>query len=265
MLESISRREFLRISGIGGAGLAISVFGDQSSSLLDKIKKYNVKLRSDFTNGELRDIADVLDLYKNALGDIRGYDFSIGKYRRSKDPRLLRAQADTESPVYEPCEAMRGYLNRGHTSSDAPYEVFVAPKKAIDVKDKWNHENEAMPKGEEKRRRDFKWILIHELAHSLAYKEKSELADFRKRWYDLEGQISKNCAKPSGNIRPEGLPTLYSSRKFSGWDERFADSVAYYLSGCDYANHDRWLMKRLNLIRNEFEKIKGRNLNQKTP
>jgi len=240
-------------------------------SLLDKIQGYNIELRNDFTQDELKDIIDVLDSYTNAIGPISKYNLSIGKYEKDNDPITIRAQSDPKSSTYEPCQEFRGYYLRGNLDP-VTLKISIAPKDAIDGKFRYEQKNGLIPKGEEGKKHDFTWVLTHEIAHNIMHQTglnkrfKPDFIDeddrWYKRWYELQLETSEKC-RPLNiedgnheNIRPQGYPSNYSYFANSG--EQFAELMTYTLRGCHYADNDDILMKKIGFVNSFLGEIKIR-------
>ncbi len=235
---------------------------DISNRLEDKIKSNNIELRGEFTSEELTDIKGVIDSYMAKVGDLNKYDVSIGKFERDNSPQTIIGQSEPSSPSYEPCEEFRGYYVRGNLDPQT-LEISIAPKEAIDAKFKYEQKNGLIPKGEEGKIHDFKWVLNHELGHLLLHKtgmqQRLEVGfhnmddAFYKSWYELQLETSEKC-KPLKqdskgkweNIRPEGYPSHYSY--FSNSGEQIAELITYSVLECDYAKNDSVLTKKIEFI-----------------
>jgi len=240
-------------------------------SLLDKIKESNVELRSEFTHEELKDIVEVIDAYTNVISSISRYKISIGKYERDNDPMTVKAQSNPTSQTYEPCLEFRGYHLRGNLDPNN-LNISVAPKDAIDGKFRYEQEHKLIPRGEEGKKHDFKWVLIHEIGHYLLHKTGAQKRfdpnfnnpedGFFSQWGNLQLETSKKCTPLSyneqskwENIRPQGYPSHYSYFANSG--EQFAELIAYCITGSHYADNDSVLMKKLVFTKDWLASIKN--------
>jgi len=276
------RRQFLRFGAfLGGSTVTGSPFlrsvqaSEAQESLYERIEGHNVTLRDDFSREELVDIIDVLDTYQSHIGDLRRFNFSIGKekvnfwtYLYDSNPNSIRYNAGP----------LRGYNRRGGTDiKSEKNEISVVPKDKLDALKDWLAENGEIPEGEEDKPINFKWTLTHELAHALSYKlgfgheyrvlffEPENPSPNYLEHRDLNSQIKDN-AKPLGqgevtsweNKRPEGFPTRYSyfDGPAGGLGEVWADTAAYLLTGSNYADNDSWFMRRVDLVRSNFQEIK---------
>jgi len=245
---------------------------ESKASLQSQIEGLNVELRGQYREEELKDILEVLGKFRNSIGDVSRFDFSISKFSEGEN---LEGRLDISSDT-EPWIQGR-YWYTGLTNSKT-HKVFIAPKIVLDLTDAWQRKHDKKAKGEEGKIYNFKWVLTHELAHSLSFKlgYGQELKDVAKRkpykypftevWMDLSEQIEETCPEIRrigygwDNIRPEGFPSHRAYFANSGQDrehEIFAETVAYILLGNDYADHDPWVLKRVELLKKEFERIKS--------
>ena len=285
----MNRRELLKLLGTSAGMLALfgpNVLAQQSrtetasQTLAQRIENHNVILRDEFSSDELADIANVLDSYKNLIGDLKKYNFSIGI--ESINDFLLKEESDSSSRFYN-LSPRRGYVQRGGTEiKTASGEISelnpisIVPKNILDAESKWERNNVILPEGEEGKPHGFKWTLTHELAHALSYKlgfghefrvlffEPKNPSQLYTEWKRLEDYIRKE-GKPlesvSGswaNKRPEGYPThrSYFDAAAGAWGECFADTIAYIITGASYADNDRFFAQRLSLVKSHLDQIK---------
>jgi hypothetical protein len=286
--NKITRRDFLKRSLVGAAGVLLAgkglmpdeLYGSEQkpelsqNKLIKSIEEKNVELGEGFTMPELQDIVKILDIYQQELGDLKKFNFKISRFKFNKE--LFDSQNDPNNYFYNE-SPFKGYFGRGQTDPTT-HNILIAPGDVINETDEWERKNLKKPLGEEERIHDFKWVLAHELAHALSFKlgfgyEMMKMAfkttkyNFSKEWFGLAdkidklpgAQLKKNKKDEWENRRPVGLPTEYCYFATSGRSsnhERFADTVAYYITGSKYADNDEWLKKRIDLIKKLFQKIK---------
>lgn len=289
--NAISRRDFLKKSALGAAGLILASNGilpkethakennedEQRLSLFNELKENGLEVDDNFSILELKDILEVATALKEEIGDLTRFNFEIKKkFNKSRfdHPNNKSSILCDESPL-------KGYSSRGSTSPTT-HIINIAPADIINKTDEWERKNNKRPFGEEQRAHDFKNVLAHELAHALSFKlefgyelmrveNNNPKTAFAKKWLALDGEISKILGAELGNKdhewenrRPLGLPTKYCYFGTSGRGsnhERFAETTAYYLTKSEYANMDKFLLKRVELIKELFTEIKKNNFN----
>jgi len=240
---------------------------ESRDSLTERIKADNIELRADFSQDELRDISEVLELYKNKVGDIKRFKLSLDKFPYNSEQ--TKFQSMTNATSYEPCEEFRGYSIRGATDPES-LDISISPKKAIDGKFRYEQEKGLIPTGEEGKNHNFQWVLVHEIAHNIMHQTglndrfrldfTNENDALYKNWQELQLETAEKC-KPleykNGdfeNVRPEGYPSKYSYFANSG--EQVAELISYDLFGCDYAKQDKVLAKKLDFVESYLREIK---------
>jgi hypothetical protein len=229
-----------------------------------------VKLIGNYDEEEKKDIEYVLDKYENYIGDISKFNLEIEKVENKKDSEKV---LDLKSE-YSPIEQLDYSFNALTDLKNG--KIKILSKKIIDKTYEWEKMNNKIPKGEEGKIHDFKWILSHEIAHALSiklgyindlkngysYKKDSFVSYFS----DLMKEIKKYCA-PLGyqnhkweEKRPEGFPSqrayFGNSGELSNNCEAYAEYCAYIVLDKDYAKEDIYLNKVCELIKKDFENIK---------
>jgi len=286
----MERREFVKVLGTGAGMMTLfgsDAFAQQSAAdttsqtLTQRIEKHNVTLRDGFSSDELADIIHVLDSYESLIGDLKRYNFSIGKERINAFK--LKTESDRSSRLYNP-SPLRGYAQRGGTEIETKTgeisesnPISIVPKNVLDAESKWERDNGVIPEGEERKPHGFRWTLAHELAHALSYKlgfghefrvlffQPKNPSQLYTEWRKLEDYIREE-AKPLekisngswANKRPEGYPTResYFDAVSGAFGERFASTVAYIITGADYADNDRFFVRRLNSVKSILDQVK---------
>lgn len=244
----------------------------------EKLRKFGVEFSPDFTEQELGEANEVLEKMQKMFGDLRKFSLSFSKlpYNAASQRFKSAGVVDTDNPL-------NGYPTMGECDiKDLRHPVTIAPKAVLDKFADWEQKTGQKPKGEEAMFHGFRWVLVHEMAHAISYKigigyelrldlfaPKNQSQTYRE-WNTLSGEIRKN-AKPLSrdanndwvNERPEGYPTQKSYFGGTGAGsngEIFVDCIAYLVTGSNYAKDDKFLKRRLNLVKNISDKIKKNNL-----
>jgi len=260
--------------------------------LIEKIQEMGVTLvmekgeyesEGGFTLPELRDIYEVLERYRSKIGDLRRFDIHLDVYRY-RDDTSCDSEFTEQGPITKSSNPMcAGPAFSGMTDmkEEGNLEITMATKKLLDATHEWKVANDLQPEGQKGRKHDFRWTLIHEIAHQISYRmgfgykmkditwniKGQKYSRFVKAWYKLSKEIRKKCARLQKgsdgdweNKRPEGYPTKYSyfgDSAAGSLAEIWVDTVAYILTDSHYADEDEWFMKRVDLTKKQFETIKN--------
>lgn len=264
----------------------LSNISSEARLTIQQIEMYGVELEMEkgcqeqsggFTLGELKDIKDVLQIYKRYIGDLKRFQIKLDVYRYYGDE--LRCENDERGPITKTCDpGNRGAVFRGQTNQEGDLEIKIKPKDLLDAHHAWMKSNGLYLQGQKGQIHNFKWTFIHEIAHQISYKlgfgyEMIDYTDpssvktpFVKEWGTLQKQIEMECPIPketrydvvSRHVRFQGYPSDYSTGNDSGGGilgEIWADTVTYILTDSHYADDDVWFMKRVKLVRNFLKTI----------
>ena len=267
---------------------------------IESINEFNVELKGEFTPEEKQDIKEVLRLYESTIGDLKNYNFALkkGEFEKGKyesDGKVdgyytplsgykNRAQTDINTGEIEitPMDVINRHYIWLKDKDKLPGEgvMVTAGDRTYIIKpemDTWKYE--FIAEGEEGKIYDYKWTLAHELAHAISVKEgfmnnllfinmegisDSDMLNFVDTFIQLSDEIENNCPDSlenyQNNKRPECFVSVYS---YNNLAEDFAETTAYILLNADYADNDKWVTKKVDLVKTEINRIKQKNQNEK--